>query len=157
MAHTPGGGHGNPLQYSWLENPMDRGASPARVHGVTQNWTWLSSSSSSCTKDYFLPNFYKAETLFWIPLFVRPLLWKSQDPEFSSDVLSTNGIYLLLPGCHLEHQYSSTASAQHTHLPSSLTHHLQIISKYNSLFLVLNCSVACCSHGVTQSQKWLSN
>ena len=32
---SPGGGHGNPLQYSCLENPMDRGAWPATVHGVT--------------------------------------------------------------------------------------------------------------------------
>ena len=31
----PGGGHGNPLQYSCLENPMDRGALWATVHRVT--------------------------------------------------------------------------------------------------------------------------
>ena len=31
---SPGGGHGNPLQYSCLENPMDRGACGATVHGV---------------------------------------------------------------------------------------------------------------------------
>ena len=31
---SPGGGHGNPLQDSCLENPMDRGAWQARVHGV---------------------------------------------------------------------------------------------------------------------------
>ena len=30
----PGGGHGNPLQYSYLENPMDRGAWWAIVHKV---------------------------------------------------------------------------------------------------------------------------
>ena len=33
---APGGGNGNPLQYSWLENPMDRGACTAIVHGVTE-------------------------------------------------------------------------------------------------------------------------
>ena len=32
---SPGGGHGNPLQYSCLKNPMDRGAWQATVHGVT--------------------------------------------------------------------------------------------------------------------------
>ena len=26
LERSPGGGHGNPLQHSWLENPMDRGA-----------------------------------------------------------------------------------------------------------------------------------
>ena len=38
---SPGGGHGNPLQYSCLENPMDRGAWQATVHSGTQSWTWL--------------------------------------------------------------------------------------------------------------------
>ena len=36
---SPGGGNGNPLQYSCLENPMDRGAWWATVHGVVENWT----------------------------------------------------------------------------------------------------------------------
>ena len=34
-------GNGNPLQYSCLENPMDRGAWKATVHGVTKSWTQL--------------------------------------------------------------------------------------------------------------------
>ena len=38
----PGEGNGNPLQYSWLENPMDRGAWQATVHGVAKNQTRLS-------------------------------------------------------------------------------------------------------------------
>ena len=37
-----GEGNGNPLQYSCLENPMDRGTWWATVHGVTQSWTRLS-------------------------------------------------------------------------------------------------------------------
>ena len=32
-----GGGHGNPLQYSCLENPMDRGSCRAIVHGVAES------------------------------------------------------------------------------------------------------------------------
>ena len=36
-----GGGHGNPLQYSCLENPLDRGAWRAIVHEVTKSWIWL--------------------------------------------------------------------------------------------------------------------
>ena len=35
----PGGGNGNPLQYSFLENPMDRGACQARVHRITESDT----------------------------------------------------------------------------------------------------------------------
>ena len=34
---SPGGGNGNPLQYSYLENPMDKGAWQAAVHRVTQS------------------------------------------------------------------------------------------------------------------------
>ena len=37
----PGGEHGNVLQYSCLENPMDRGAWWAILHRVTKSWTWL--------------------------------------------------------------------------------------------------------------------
>ena len=36
---SPGGGHGNPLQYSFLENSMDRGAWWATAHGVAKSWT----------------------------------------------------------------------------------------------------------------------
>ena len=39
---SPGGGHGNPLQYSGLENSMDRGAWRAMVHGAAKSWTQLS-------------------------------------------------------------------------------------------------------------------
>ena len=35
LGRSPGGGHGNPLQYSSLENPMDRGAWQTIVHRVT--------------------------------------------------------------------------------------------------------------------------
>ena len=41
LGRFPGGGHGNPLQYSCLQNPMDRGAWRATVHRVTKSWTWL--------------------------------------------------------------------------------------------------------------------
>ena len=38
---SPGGGHGNPLQYFYLENHMDRGAWLATVHGVAKSQTGL--------------------------------------------------------------------------------------------------------------------
>ena len=37
LGRSLGGGHGNPLQYSCLENSMDRGAWWATVHGVAQS------------------------------------------------------------------------------------------------------------------------
>ena len=42
LGRSPGEGNGYPLQYSCLENSMDRGAWQATVHGVTKSWTRLS-------------------------------------------------------------------------------------------------------------------
>ena len=39
LGRPPGGGHSNPVQYSCLENPVDREAWEARVHGVAKSWT----------------------------------------------------------------------------------------------------------------------
>ena len=41
LGRSPGGGHGNPLQYSCQENPMNRGAWRATVYRVTRSQTWL--------------------------------------------------------------------------------------------------------------------
>ena len=42
LGRSPGGGHGNPLQYSCLKNPMDRGAWQAKVHRVAKSGARLS-------------------------------------------------------------------------------------------------------------------
>ena len=47
LERSPAGGDGNPVQYSCLENPMDRGAWWAAVHGVAQSQTRLTRLSSS--------------------------------------------------------------------------------------------------------------
>ena len=39
LGRSPGEGNGNPLQYSCLENPMDRGTWQVKVHGVAKSWT----------------------------------------------------------------------------------------------------------------------
>ena len=46
---SPGEGSGNPLQYSCLGNPMDRGAWWATVHGVSKSWTQLSDYAQHST------------------------------------------------------------------------------------------------------------
>ena len=47
---SPGGGHGNPLQYSCLENPMDRGTWQATVHRVEKSQTRLKQlGTHTCT------------------------------------------------------------------------------------------------------------
>ena len=42
----PGEGHGNPCQYSFLEDPMDRGAWQAIMHRVAESWTQLKQHST---------------------------------------------------------------------------------------------------------------
>ena len=46
----PGGGNGNPFQYSCLENPMDRGDLWAKVHTVTKGWKRLSMQAQYIAK-----------------------------------------------------------------------------------------------------------
>ena len=45
LGRFPGGGNGNPLQYSCLENPMDRGARKVAVHMVAKSQTRLKQDS----------------------------------------------------------------------------------------------------------------
>ena len=48
VGKIPGEGNGNPLQYSCLGNPMDRGAWQATVHGVSKSQTQLSMHTRLC-------------------------------------------------------------------------------------------------------------
>ena len=52
LGRSPGGGHGNPLQYLCLENPMDRGAWWAIVHRVAKSWTQLKQLSTHTYRGY---------------------------------------------------------------------------------------------------------
>ena len=51
LERSPGGGHGSPLQYSCLENPMDRGAWWAMVCRVTKGWKHLNMHAYTHTQD----------------------------------------------------------------------------------------------------------
>ena len=51
LGRSPGEGNGNPLQYSYLENPMDRGSWQATIHGVTKSWTRLKQLSNIAQSD----------------------------------------------------------------------------------------------------------
>ena len=50
---TLGGGHGNPFQYSCLENSMDRGAWRGTVHGVAKSRTGLSTVHGTGTQNTY--------------------------------------------------------------------------------------------------------
>ena len=70
---SPGGGHGNSLQYSCLENSMERGAWWATVHRVIKSWTRLKrfstqafkiqESSENARYCYYYVTCYKTSTL----------------------------------------------------------------------------------------------
>ena len=49
LGRAPGGGHGNPFQYSLVEKPMDRGAWRAAAHGVAKSRTRLSDYAQQST------------------------------------------------------------------------------------------------------------
>ena len=55
LGRSPGGGHGNPLQYSCLESPMDRGAWQAIVHGLVKELDiteWLNNKNNNIKRGY---------------------------------------------------------------------------------------------------------
>ena len=118
---SPRIGNGNPLQYSCLENSMDRGASQATVHSVTKSQTRLSTH----TYDYYSIKFlfcivYSTCHLFWryslIPIFMRlylPLLhlffvnhnccWKIQylDKWWQMGSLTNTVSIIKISGCFI--------------------------------------------------------
>ena len=89
---SPGEGNGNPLQYSWLENPRDRGVWRAIVHGISTNQTRLSayahphtiSLSSRSTLLLHNKNFYNFSFIFGITT-LNKVRHKSSLPLSSCD------------------------------------------------------------------------
>ena len=66
-----GGGHGDPLQYSCLESPMDRVAWQAIVHGVAKSWTrpkQLSMRARSCIAGGFFTPSYQGSLYYCVVL-----------------------------------------------------------------------------------------
>ena len=86
----PGGGHGNPLQYSCLENPMDRGAWRAVVHRVTQSRARL----SDLARRHRLPpaGYTEVARRIWV---ARG--WDGSQGEFLGAMLHSLGCRILVP------------------------------------------------------------
>ena len=86
----PGVGNGNPLQYSCLENSMDRGTWWATVHGVAKSWTQL----SICACDMLLqtsPALYEGRNLVFSSLTSEMIGLK--DAALTGPSLSVLSIY----------------------------------------------------------------
>ena len=72
----PGGEHGNPLQYSCLENPVDRGAWWLMVHRVTKSWTQLKRISTHTYHIFFIYSFVSGYlSYFYVLDIVNILQW----------------------------------------------------------------------------------
>ena len=82
LGKAPGGGHGNPLQYPCLENPMDRGAWWDTVCGVTKIRTWLSNEHFHFHHLPYLGSVVTTEdhSLLHSTSFPTNVLFVSQDP-----------------------------------------------------------------------------
>ena len=64
LGRSPGWWHGNPPQYSCLENPMDRGTWRATVHKVAKSWTWPKQLSTRGTVFIFISLLYLCTSLY---------------------------------------------------------------------------------------------
>ena len=86
LGRFPEGGHGNPLQYSYRESSVDRGAWRAMAHRVTKSQTWLKRlSTHACC--FSLPN---RKPLVW--MFLPPVLPDDYFSEISKYLRSITGI-----------------------------------------------------------------
>ena len=82
---SPGEGHGNPLQYSYLENPMDRGAWWATVHGVAKSRTRLSDFTFTSTNTTLAACAISVSLLLptWPPLMLQK--WRVDSLKLNDD------------------------------------------------------------------------
>ena len=96
---SPGGENGNPLQYSCLENPVDRGVWQATVHGVSKSWTQLSDlhycSNMYPSLEFIIQNNFSALKILYVPP-IHPFLLQSLE---TTD-LFTVSIVLPFLECH---------------------------------------------------------
>ena len=72
LGRLSGEGNGNPLQYSCLENPMDRGAWWSAVHGVAKSRTWWATNTSHRPSKYD-----SLITEIWIPYLLEFFFFNS--------------------------------------------------------------------------------
>ena len=126
LGRSPGEGNGNPLQYSCLENPMDRGPWQATVHGVTKSRTQLSDFT------YFTPLYHgrhcNPSILLGMVLPFLPIKLECLNKAFSIDKEFLNNI------TSDQETYFIEQKGQHGHIfmgsTGSITYY--IIQKLNS-------------------------
>ena len=115
----PGGGHGNPLQYSCLENPRDRGAWQATVHRVTKSQTRLKRLSTHTRTQWQWP-WIELTYVFYFCLFAVVVSFKYQPKQLHSESSHTPSIFCKWE-CH--HSSESLMWVSSIGLETHLHHH----------------------------------
>ena len=121
LGRSPGKGKGNPLQYSCLENPMDRGAWRATVHGIAKSWMQLSKWKNKTFKCWKLPLFFFAHKII---LFI-----------FS---------YFQVFACVLISNHSPTSSHSETY-HASITYKLTMDLFFSNAVCIITCTTLFCT------------
>ena len=131
----PGGRHSNPLQYSCLESPMDRGAWQATVHRVVKSQTWLK----------------------WLSMLTRVWICQGSDYEGRWVLVSS------CPGDHWlgQHHTVTCGEAPVTGSPLPSRHHAvrwplsleeqSVSPQYSTFYFSIN------HNGAAASEKWVRN
>ena len=107
LGRSPGGGPGNPLQYSCLENPTDRQTWQATVHGVTKSHIQLKQPSiqhARCKEHKFLPGGKMTQDSF-SPSAAR---WDNTGNSLQGDSLATQHQWFLWSTGHMHTLLSCT-------------------------------------------------
>ena len=113
LGRSPGGVIDNPLQYSCLRNPMNRGAWWATVHGVIKSWTWLSTHTHSIwaishSHSFPIPKSHKPQSFFPIwPTLVTALAFDLLLLKMLTALKQQSQIYLAPETCFVEDNFST--------------------------------------------------
>ena len=119
LGRSPGEGNGNPLQYSYLKNPLDRGAWQATVHGFTMSRTPLSNKMH--------PHIDSVQSLSCVWLFAT--LWTTVlSITNSQSLLKLKSIESVMPSNHL-------MLCNPLLLPSSIVHSIRVFSNESVLLI----------------------
>ena len=96
---SPGRGHGNPLQYSCLENPLDRGAWWSVVHGVTQSQTRLKGLSMHAFLILIFFCFLSSITHGTLTPYWSFITWETIPEYFSSQICPVSSAWIRQISC----------------------------------------------------------
>ena len=139
LGRFPGEGNGNPLQYSCLEKPMDRGAWCATIHKITKWWTWLKQLSmhthnqSILRADLILSSFFmEVNKSVWYHIDVNfkalqspSIIWKHNENQGNQ----------MLWACCIKHCYYFTTLHQ-DYQSHSLPHLWALVCYFKLLSLI---------------------